>query len=118
MIQIHFISPTGAAAVQKALLGIPNQRTHGWRAEGDDKTVIGVCIVDGHNTDIIQHDVCDAFEAAGIHVLPDHRTNEPIAPEHHALLKQHGVAAADTTKQAMTKIHKVSGFPPIRPPRF
>jgi hypothetical protein len=118
MIQIYFISPTGAQAVQQALKGIPNQRTHGWRAEGEDKQVIGVVIVDGHNMDLIVHEVCDAFDAAGIHILPDHKTNEAIAPEHHEKLKQHGVLPTDTTKQAMTKVHAIAGFPPLKPARF
>jgi hypothetical protein len=114
MVQIFFISPTGAAAVKAALAGINGQRTHGWRPDGDDKQVIGVAEVLGSDPSR----VCDALEKAGIMVLPNHKSNEVIAPEHASALAKHGVLPADTTKQALTKIHGVSGFPPLKPGRF
>jgi hypothetical protein len=114
MIQIFFISPTGAAAVKRALDGIAGQGTHGWRPDGDDKQVIGVVEISSADPDV----VAGALEAEGIHVMPDHKGSETIAPEHQALLKQHGVLPSDTTKQAMLKIHGVSGFTPMRPKRF
>jgi hypothetical protein len=115
MIQIYFISPTGAQAVQKALLGIRGQRTHGWRPDGDDKQVIGVVEITGKGD---PEEAADALEAAGIMVLPDHKTDQALDSTHVAALKQHGIAEGDTTKVAMTKIHTIAGFPPIKPKRF
>jgi hypothetical protein len=114
MIQIYFISPNGASVVQKALLGLGGQRTHGWRPDGDDKQVIGVVEVLMGDTE----QVCDALEAAGILILPDHKGTETIAAEHHEKLKLHGVLPTDTTKIAMTKVHGIAGFPPLKPKRF
>lgn len=119
MRQIFFISPTGAAAVKEALEGVAIHQTHGWRPDGEDKQVVGVVELHGHSDG---EAVATALEKAGIHVLPNQAhaltCNQPIAPEHHALLKQHGVAATDTTHQAMTVMHKVSGFPPLKVKRF
>ena|ERR1700720_3410216 len=115
MIQIFFISPNGASAVKTALDSIVGQGTHGWRPDGaTDKQVIGVCEVTTADPDL----VCEALEAQGVLILPDHKTADTIAPEHYQKLKQHGVLATDTCKQAMTKIHGVSGFRPILPKRF
>jgi hypothetical protein len=99
MTQIFFISPNGAAAVKEALKNVQRHSQHGWRPDGDDKQVIGVVEV-GHGD---AEAIACALEAAGILVLPDHRT---------------AVCPTDTTKQAMHKIHSVSGFPPLKPKRF
>jgi hypothetical protein len=114
MIQIFFISPNGASVVRDALKDIPGHQPHGWRPDGDDKQVIGVVNVHAGDPDR----VAEALEAAGIHVLPDHKGTETIAPEHHERLKRHGVLPTDTTKLAMHKVHGIAGFPPIKPKRF
>lgn len=114
MVQIFFISPNGASVVQAALKGVRGQRTHGWRPDGADKQVIGVIEVDTGDTE----EVAEACEAAGILLLPDHKTDQTIDSEHFARMKQHGVLASDNTKQAMTKVHGVSGFSPLKPKRY
>ena len=114
MIQIFFISPNGASAVRDALAGIPGQQPHGWRPDENTQQVIGVVNVHTGDPDA----VADALEAAGIEVLPDHKGTETIAAAHHQKLKQHGVLPTDTTKTAMTKVHGISGFPPLKPKRF
>jgi hypothetical protein len=114
MTQIFFISPNGASVVKTALQGVRGQRTHGWRPDGDDKQVIGVVEVSTGDTD----EVAEAMEAAGILLLPDHKTDQAIDSEHYQRMKQHGVIASDTTKSAMTKVHGVSGFSPLKPKRY
>ena|ERR1700675_4406719 len=114
MVQIYFISPLGASVVQQALLKVRGQRTHGWRPDGDDKQVIGVVEVTTGDTD----EVAEAMESAGILLLPDHKTDQAISPEHHQRMQQHGVLPTDTTKQAITKVHGTSGFPPLKPKRY
>ncbi|MFZ1973837.1 MAG: hypothetical protein WAU89_13385 [Candidatus Acidiferrales bacterium] len=112
--QIFFISPTGAAIVPQALKGIRIKQTHGWRPDGTDKQVIGVVEVgDGDSEQI-----AEALEGAGILLLPDHKTDQAIDSEHYQRMKQHGVLESDNTKQAMTKVHGVSGFHPLKPKRY
>jgi hypothetical protein len=92
--------------------------THGWCAEGDDpktEQVIGVVEL-SDSTDAER--VIDKLEAAGIMWLPDHKTAETINPEHAAALAKHGVLPTHTTRQAMTIVHSVAGFPPLKPKRF
>ena len=87
-------------------------------AAGDDPTknqIVGVVEMSG-NTD--PEKVIDALEAVGIMWLPNHMTDQAIAPEHAAALSKHGVQPTDNTKQAMTKVHSVAGFPPLKPKRF
>jgi hypothetical protein len=114
MTQIFFISPNGASVVRTALQNVRGQRTHGWRPDGDDKQVIGVIEIDTGDTE----EVAEACEASGILLLPDHKTDQAIDSEHFQRMKQHGVLATDTTKQAMTKVLGVSGFPPLKPKRY
>jgi hypothetical protein len=109
---IYFIAPN-YMAVRNALAGIPGQNTHGWSADGDE-TVIGVAEVTSGDTE----QVAAALEAADIMLLPDHRTSEKITAEHHAKLSKHGVLPTHTTKEALAQIHKVSGFPPLKPKRY
>ena len=115
MRQIFFISPNGYTAVKSAGLG---PRTHGWTADGDDpktQTVIGVVEI-GDSCD--PEKIIERLEAQGILWLPNHHTQGTISPEHHKHLSRHGVQLNDTTLQAMTKVHGVSGFPPLKPKRF
>ena len=116
MTQLFFISPGGYAVVHQAIshLLVPPSQSHAWVADGEVQAVGVVEMTDRCDTEAI----ASALEAAGVTVLPDHRTNEPIAPEHHALIKHHGVSHTDTTKQAMHKIHALAGFPPLKPKRF
>lgn len=113
MIQIFYISPAGALAVKQALTGISGQSTHSWRPD-EDTQVIGVVEVGRGDTER----VADALDAAGILILPDHKTAETISPEHAAAMAKHGVLPSDTTKSAMFKVHGVSGFNPLKPKRF
>lgn len=119
MRQIFFISPKGYLPVRQAFIpGVSGARTHGWSAEGDDpknQTVIGVVEMDGS---------CDAeavlerLEREGILWLPNHHQNIPVSTEHVSHLGRHGVKGGDSTFDAMTKVHGVAGFPPLKPRRF
>ena len=116
--QIFFVSPTGYLAVRNALKGIPGQHTHGWCADGDDPSkdsIIGVAEIEPQGDGEC---VASALEAAGIHVLPDHRFGEKLTAAQVAALSKHGVIAGDTTPTAMQKIHAVSGFAPHKVKRF
>lgn len=119
MRQVFFISPNGYMPVRQAFTPpLSGARTHGWSAEGDDpkaQTVIGVVELDGH-CDAEQ--VIERLEGQGIHWLPNHHGSEPIGQDHAPYLERHGVKRGDTTLQAMTKVHTVSGFSPLRPKRF
>lgn len=67
---------------------------------------------------------CDAetviewLEKQQIHWLPNHHQNKPLETLHVERLAKHGVQQGDTTLQAMTKVHAVAGFPPLKPRRF
>lgn len=117
MIQIFFISPNGASDVRDALAtlgGAVGCQPHGWRPDPAQGQVIGV--VNVHNGD--PELVANALEDAGITVLPDHKQGAKIAAAHAQKLAAHGVNASDTTLSAMTKVHAIAGFPPIKPRRF
>ena len=93
-------------------------RTHGWSATGDDpktQTVIGVVEMDG-NADAEQ--VIARLEKHGIVWLPNHHGTEKLKTFHVEHLGRHGVTTEHTTLEAMTKVHAVAGFPPLRPKRF
>lgn len=92
--------------------------THGWCAEGDDASKDQVMGVVEMTSACDAELVIDRLEAAGIMWLPNHTTNQVIAPEHAAALSKHGVLPTDTTAQAMTKLHAKCGFPPLKPKRF
>ena len=62
--------------------------------------------------------VIERLEAQGIEWLPNHHGNEKIAPHHAQKLAKHGVVETDTTFEAITKVHGVAGFPPLKPRRF
>ena len=109
--QIFFIADS-FEAVHTALQDVKGHSMHGWTADGTTQCV-GVVECTG-DTEIV---AC-ALEAAGINLLPDHKGSEVITAEHHTKLKQHGVLPTDTTKSAMTKVHGVSGFPPLKPKRY
>jgi hypothetical protein len=114
MRQLFFIAPNGYPQVKAS--GVKS--THGWCAAGDDPKkdqIVGVVEMMG-NTDAER--IIDALEAVGIMWLPNHFLKQTIAPEHAAALARHGVLQTETTEQAMTKVHAIAGFPPLRPKRF
>ncbi len=119
MRQIFFISPNGYMPVREAFTPpVAGARTHGWSAEGDDpkqRMVVGVVEMDGHCD---AEKVLECLEKQGILWLPNHHRNERIPTEHVTHLSRHGVKYGDTTTEAMTKIHEVAGFSPLKPKRF
>lgn len=62
--------------------------------------------------------VIEKLESQGVLWMPNHHGSEKINPEHHTHLAKHGVLPSDTTLQAMTKVHAIAGFPPLKPKRF
>jgi hypothetical protein len=119
MRQLFFISPNGYMPVRNAFdPPIIGARTHGWSAEGDDPSkdqVVGVVEMDGRCD---SEQVITALESQGIMWLPNHKDNQQINPEHAQALARHGVKPNHTTAQAMTQVHSIAGFPPIKPKRF
>jgi len=112
MTQIFFISDS-KNAVEAALSGIKGANAHFWSAEGDIQ-VIGVVQVGFGDPE----KVATSLEDAGVLILPDHRSSVQIGSEHYERLKKHGVTDKDTTFTAMSKIHKVSGWPILKPKRY
>ena len=119
MRQIFFISPKGYIPVRQAFTPhIPGTNTHGWSAEGDDpktQTVIGVVEMDDTTDGEL---VLERLEREGILWLPNHHTGGLIGQEHLSHFEKHGVMYGDSTFDAMTKVHAVAGFPPLKPRRF
>src|SRR5690242_9860051 len=81
----------------------------------DGEKFIGVVHMDGH-CDAEQ--VIEQLEAQGIEWLPNHQRSEKIAHHHAQALAKYGVNEGDTTLDAMTKVHAMAGFPPLKPRRF
>lgn len=87
---------------------------HVWKSDGGES--IGVAHMDG-NCDAEQ--VIAQLEAQGIEWLPNHHNgSEKIAPHHAKKLAKLGVSEADTTFEAMNKVHAAAGFSPLKPRRF
>jgi len=116
MQQLFFISPTGYAAVDKALrpegkLNLSKFGFHCYSEDGDESQVIGV--VEIKNGDPEQ--IIDALEAQGIIWLPNHLGTQTICADACAALSEYGVQSTHTTAQAMTLVHQDCGFPPLQP---
>lgn len=96
------------------LPAITGANVHGWRADDQGK-LIGVVEMDGQCD--CEH-IIEQLEQQAVSWLPNHHGSEPIRKEHADLLAVHGVKNGDTTMQAMSKVHAVSGFHHLRPKRF